>query len=226
MCRFIAVMSSNPFDPEPYLTELEKQARYGKNSPHGDGWGIWLKDDKREILHKEIVPIWESDFKFPYAKIMIAHARKKGREGARKSLLNTHPFIKNNSVFIHNGMVKLERHLYSVGETDSESYFLYLLDMGLLRGLQFISENYFFTSLNSVLYKDRKMYVIRLTRKMEDYYTIFIKKEDGKIIITTEGDGKMIPNNTVAIINKNLKISYRRIFQDRFHPEDKPQNPL
>ena len=217
MCRFMAVISTKSFDPEPYIKELERQAESGKNSPHGDSWGLWLKTDNYEILHRETSPIWDRKIKFPEGRILLAHARKKGEKGAEVSLKNTHPFLRGNAVFMHNGVVKIKKHLYAQGNTDSESYFLHLLDMGILSGVRYVAENYKFISLNCVIYRDGKIYVVRVTPKNDKYHTIFLKKEESRIAISTEGDGVLVPNGKALIIDENLKIEERNIFPHKYH---------
>ncbi len=215
MCRFIVVISKEEFETEPYIQELELQAREGKKSPHGDGWGVWLKG-RGEMLYKETSPIWERRVKFPKARILIAHARKRGKGGARVALENTHPFVHASAVFIHNGIVRIERHLYAKGGTDSESYFLHLLDLGIVEGVRFIANNYHYTSLNSVMYRNGRLYVIRVTPDGDDYHTVFLRKENGRVVISTEGEGELLPNGTVVTITPELKISRRSIFPDRY----------
>jgi len=216
MCRFIAVISTKEFDPEPYLQELKRQAKEGRKSPHRDGWGLWLKNH-REIIYKDTMPIWERIIRFPRARLLMAHARKRGKRGAKIALENTHPFIHGSVVFMHNGMVEIERHLYSKGDTDSESYFLHLLDLGILDGVRYIAQNYRYTSLNSVLYKNGKLYVIRVTPEGDDYHTIFLRRENERIVISTEGDGELLPNKKMVIITQDLKIHYRNIFPGKSH---------
>ena len=215
MCRFIGVIGKNEFDVEEYISMMVDIAKNGKRSPHGDGWGLWLKNDNFELLHKETVPIWERRTgKFPKAKILFLHARKRGGNG-EISLMNTHPFIKKNAVFMHNGLINIE-HPCSAGTTDSENMFLYILDAGLFNFLCNV-EKYEFSSINSLLYMDEKLYAIRYAKKMENYYTIFIKRKKDKIILSTDLDGEEIENKSVVIINNSLEISKHRICQDMRH---------
>ncbi len=223
MCRFIGVMSKSEFDVEEYIDILEDTARNGKRSPHGDGWGIWLKNGDFELLHKETVPIWERKIRdFPSAKILFVHARKRGDNG-KIAIMNTHPFVKKNAVFMHNGVINIE-HSCSSGTTDSENMFLYIIESGLSNFLRNI-EKYEFSSINSLLYMDGRVYAIRYANKMQDYYTIFLKKESNKIILSTDLDGYEIENKTVVVIYENLEIARYHICPDMPHLEGKLQNP-
>lgn len=201
MCRFIAVVSREPFDPSPYIQEVEKMARYGRRAEHGDGWGVWIKNDEYQYLHKETLPIWKRTVQnFPEAKILFVHARKKGR-GAEIALENTHPFLSKGAVFMHNGLIEIS-HEESCGETDSERLFMNILHRGLWNVLCEI-EKYEFTSVNSVLYNRGKIYAIRYAKKDEDYYTLYIRREGDRVVISTEGPGEEIENGTVLSMDED-----------------------
>ncbi len=217
MCRFLAVISTEQFDVEPYLRELENQAKNGKNSPHGDGWGLWMKSPAGYVHYRETRPIWERDVKFGKAQILLTHARKKGEKGARISLVNTHPFVKNNSAFMHNGIIHMEgERMEGVqGETDSEMLFHLLLEKGIRNAVRYVMSKYLFTSLNSVFFHDDRMYVIKYVRDNEDYHSIYLRREGNKLIISTESTGKPLPNGTVAEISEDLEIRYWDIFPDK-----------
>ena len=216
MCRFLAVISTKKFDVEPYLRELENQAKNGKKSPHGDGWGLWMKDSERYVHYRETKPIWERNVKFGKAQILLAHARKKGKKGVRISLVNTHPFVKNKSAFMHNGIIYIDgEKVDSVqGETDSEIFFYLILEKGIQNAVRYITSKYSFTSLNSVLFHSGKMYVLKYVKDNENYHNIFLRREGNKLIISTEGTGKPLPNGTLAEINEDLEIQYWDICQD------------
>ncbi len=215
MCRFIAVISRREFAVEEYVDILERMARYGKKSPHRDGWGVWIKNSRGEFLHKETIPIWERKIKvFPPAKILFAHARKKG-SGASVGLTNTHPFVRDDAVFMHNGVVVVE-HPDVLGDTDSEKLFMHLIHGDVIKTLRQLSESEF-SSMNSVLYRSGEIYVIRFARKNPDYYTIFIKNNGDKIIVSTEdlGDGEELKNEYVIKITPELETEYLPIFPDK-----------
>ncbi len=215
MCRFIAVIGQNEFEVERYIDMLEYMAKNGKRAPHKDGWGVWIKNSRGEFIHKETLPIWERKIReFPKAKILFAHARKKG-SGASIGLTNTHPFIRDDAVFMHNGVAVVE-HPDVLGDTDSEKLFMHLIEGDVIQKLQGLSKTEF-SSMNSVLYRHGEIYVIRFARKLLDYYTIFVKKLEDRIIISTEnpGGGEEMKNETVVKIKPDLEIEYHLIFPDR-----------
>lgn len=217
MCRFIAVIAQEEFKVEEYIDMLEYMAKNGKRAPHKDGWGVWIKNSHGEFIHKETLPIWERKIReFPKAKILFAHARKKG-SGASIGLTNTHPFIRDDAVFMHNGVAVVE-HPDVLGDTDSEKLFMHLIEGDVIQKLRELSKNEF-SSMNSVLYRHGEIYVIRFARKLIDYYTIFVKCDNGRIIISTEnlGDGEEMANETVLKLTPDLKIEYLPIFPDRDH---------
>ena len=216
MCRFIAVISHNYFNPKLYVEKLENIARYGRSSPHGDGWGLWIKSGHGEYLYHETSPIWERNVQnFPDAEIMFLHARKRGKNGAEKSLLNTHPFIRKDSVFMHNGFVEIT-HPGTTGDTDSEKMFLSILELGIWNFLVEV-RNHKYSSINFVMYHSGKIYVLRSAKRSVDYYSIYIDKKTDKIVISTEGNGKLIENHTLTIIDENFNIEYRQAFPDTLH---------
>ncbi len=215
MCRFIAVVSTEEFEVESYIDILEHMAKSGRRAPHKDGWGVWIKNSHGEFIHKETLPIWERKIKkFPKAKILFAHARKKG-SGASIGLTNTHPFIRDDAVFMHNGVAVVE-HPDVLGDTDSEKLFMNLIEGDLIQKIRELSTTDF-SSMNSVLYRHGEIYVIRFARKSINYYTIFVEHYNNKIIISTEniGRGEEMNNETVLKIMPDLKVEYLPIFPDR-----------
>ncbi len=216
MCRFVAVVSKDYFDPGKYVDYLENMAKKGKRAEHGDGWGIWVKSGSDEFLHKETVPVWERKIKnFPRGNVAFIHARKRGENGAKIAIENTHPFTSHGSVFMHNGFINIT-HEESCGDTDSESLFMNIIHRGLWNVLCEI-EKYDFSSINSVLYTDGKIYVIRYAKKLEDYYSIFIDRTDDRIVISTEGDGVPVNNKSVVVIDDDLNIEELPFCPDMFH---------
>ncbi len=195
------------FDPAPYVEDLENMARYGKRSPHADGWGVWILGSHGLFYHKETSPIWERSIeKFPPARILFAHARKKGKKGARIAIENTHPFVSHGAVFMHNGSIDIE-HGDACGETDSERLFMNILHRGLWNTLCEI-DSYNFTAINFVLYKDGKVYAVRKVKseKSRDYYTLYYRSASGRVIITTEGPGTLLENGTVLSVDEDTNF--------------------
>jgi glutamine amidotransferase len=219
MCRFVAVISKEDIDLERYLELLKVQSSEGKRGPHRDGFGFWILSDGGEHYYRTTLPAWEFAGYIPEGHIAFFHARKRGLKGAPVDISNVHPFIKDGYVFMHNGSVKIKKHPKSIGSTDSESFFLTLLEKGIEVGLNYIRDNFSFTSLNFVMWDGNKMIIFRLAKIMKNYFTIFMKEESERIIISTEGDTswKEIGNGEMVIIHRDLSSETRCIFPDMCH---------
>ncbi len=214
MCRFVAVFSKKIIEMDEYVEWVKGQARKGKRSPHPDGFGYWIKGDGEYHL-RTTAPAWEVDISVPRGRVAFIHARKAGEEGAPVSLNNVHPFIIGKNVFMHNGLVRMPRHPAAVGGTDTESYFLTLLDMGVEEGLRHIGERYDFVSLNFVMWKDGKFMIFRAAREREDYFTLWVKQEDTIVVSTEKGEGEWneVPNGELWVLTEK-GFETRCIFPD------------
>ena len=142
MCDFIVVNQSKPFRIDEYLAEVVKRRK--ALSEDEDGWGVFFEDDSDWVVVKEPQAAWRSPFflwfekkKFGVkSKTLIIHVRKATHGSV--SWQNTHPFIAEvdgkKYVFAHKGDVSkfienVELKKFKPrGETDSEKFFLYLLE--------------------------------------------------------------------------------------------------
>ena len=215
MCRFIAVLSPKPISLEPYLEMLKEQARNGKRNPHPDGFGYWILGDK-EWYYRSASPVWEFVGSLPKGRVAMLHARKRGNRGAPVSITNVHPFLCKNSVFMHNGFIDIPPRDDACGATDSESFFLTLLEMGIEEGVKDVIKRFPIVSANFVMWHQGRMIIFRYARKMEDYFTIWFKKGE-TLVISTEGGGEgwvEVKNGEMWIIDKNLEFEIRCIFPE------------
>ncbi len=219
MCRFVAVISKDDINLEPYLNFLKLQAKEGKRAPHGDGFGFWILSDNGEHYYRTTMPAWKYRGSLPEGKIAFLHARKRGLEGAPISILNVHPFLYDGRVFMHNGSLKIEKHPKALGNTDTESFFLKLMDLGLEKALQNVKKRGNFSSLNFVMWDGGKIIIFRAARRRENYFTIYIKRDGNKIIVSTEGDDSWeeVKNGEMVIIHRDLSSETRCIFRDMCH---------
>ncbi len=220
MCRFVAVLSSEDINLREYFNFLKKQALEGKRAPHRDGFGYWILSKNGEHYYRTTLPAWNFKGALPKGHVAFFHARKRGKTGAPVEIDNVHPFIRRGSVFMHNGTLHIHKHPRAVGDTDTESFFLTLLDHGIEEGLKSIVENEEFTSLNFVMYRGEDLYIFRLAIKAESYYSIFIKENSSEIVISTEEMGagfRKMRNGEMLIISKDLKVDSYCIFPDMCH---------
>jgi len=219
MCRFVAVISKQDINLDPYLALLKNQARKGKRSPHKDGFGFWILSTKGEYYYKSTLPAWDFLGSLPSGYVAFFHARKRGLKGAPVNLSNVHPFLRDGHTFMHNGLVNIDWHPRSIGMTDTESFFLTLLEKGLEKGLRYVRENFSFRSLNFVMWDGKNVIVFRLAKSMKSYFTVFMKKVDDRVIISTEGDESWykIRNGEMIIIHNDLSFETHCIFPDTCH---------
>ncbi len=151
MCRILAITSLEKIDKNitNFLKKFRRLAHTGDvsmsaNNGHKDGWGIaGYKNHQLVFIKKECGDAFASS---KYEKVIgkiilsnpsliIAHLRKSSI--GEKNIYNTHPFIKNNYLFCHNGTIfnkekitfDFEKYKNIKGTTDSEKFFLYVLDI-------------------------------------------------------------------------------------------------
>lgn len=141
MCELFGISSRNPTTAKSSLSEFAR--RGGDTGPHVDGWGIAFLRDNDAAVIREPEPSAQSALlrlihnQHTPSELVISHIRK-ATQGA-VSLRNTQPFVRELGgrahVFAHNGdlgdlrqRVPMEQnHFRTIGETDSEHAFCYLL---------------------------------------------------------------------------------------------------
>jgi predicted glutamine amidotransferase len=155
MCRWAAYLG-----PEVFLEEVvtapchsliaqSHHALEAKSPTNGDGFGIaWYGARPEPGLYRDILPAWsdpnlKSLCRQIRSGVFLAHVR--ASTGGATSRANCHPFVSGRWSFMHNGQIgsfeKLRRGLEAglsdrvyeqkAGTTDSELFFLMMLDEGL-----------------------------------------------------------------------------------------------
>jgi glutamine amidotransferase len=142
MCRLLGIVAAEPYEYGLMLNDAPRSMAVLSNQ-HSDGWGLgthlaeagsewWLHRSTRCACD-------DGDFKSVVAqargRILIAHVRQKSVGPI--DVENTHPFLKENWLFAHNGTIKdlgflLARTSHARlkglrGATDSELFFAWLL---------------------------------------------------------------------------------------------------
>ena len=148
MCRFMAYWGKHSNSLSHWLIASENSLLKQSNSdmtarPNPDGWGFAFRQRSQWELVKSPRPAFEDEQFIAQAKqiqtdFLFAHVRRKSQ--GKVSLENTHPFIYQNWVFMHNGNIpdfrrirmELEKSLeqeaiQTSGGTDSEFLFYYFL---------------------------------------------------------------------------------------------------
>lgn len=141
MCELFGISSRNPTTVKFSLSEFAR--RGGDTGPHIDGWGIAFLRDGDAMVIREPEPSAHSELlqfihdQHVSSALVLSHIRK-ATQGA-VSLRNTQPFTRELGgrmhLFAHNGdlgdlrqRVGIEQsHFRTIGDTDSEHAFCYLL---------------------------------------------------------------------------------------------------
>ena len=156
MCRWAAYKGPSVWledviiNPCRSLLWQSSQACEAKTTTHADGLGLAWYNDGRDApaLYRNTVPAWsdpnlESLCHNLKSHLFLAHIR--AATDGETATMNCHPFVSGKWSFMHNGQIgsfsKLKRPLeaklsdasYAArkGTTDSELFFLMLLDAGL-----------------------------------------------------------------------------------------------
>ncbi len=199
MCRMIGFSAQSDIPIQPFLERLLEMAKYGKRAPHPDGWGYFALSSSGLVSYvKTSRPIFESEISSVFkAKLLIAHARK-----ASKSTLKgndqAHPLMlmKNEDVYVlaHNGFIEAPSGELGM---DSEYILRIFSKHGPIEGAnRLLSESY--KSLNFLLFHNDTLYAFRACRENCDYYTLFLKEENGVAIISSESDGRLLKNGELV----------------------------
>jgi predicted glutamine amidotransferase len=155
MCRWAAYVGAEVFledivtAPCHSLIAQSHCAQEAKSPTNGDGFGLaWYGARPEPGLYRDILPAWsdpnlKSLCRQIRSGLFLAHVR--ASTGGATSRANCHPFVSERWSFMHNGQIggfeKIRRTLensisdavYDLrqGTTDSELFFLLMLDEGL-----------------------------------------------------------------------------------------------
>lgn len=155
MCRWAAYLGQDVFledivtAPRHSLIAQSHCAQESKSPTNGDGFGLaWYGERAEPGLYRDILPAWSDPNLISLcrqirSRLFLAHIR--ASTGGATSRANCHPFVSGRWSFIHNGQIggfeRIRRplentipdHLYDQkqGTTDSELFFLLMLDEGL-----------------------------------------------------------------------------------------------
>lgn len=219
MCELLGFTSARNTDISDYLRVFFS---HSDKNPHG--WGMMYETDRREIV-KEAVSAEKSSFLpdiidcMPPQKNALAHIRFATVGTVNES--NCHPFTGSDIsgrewTLIHNGTIFNGRHNHrysavQAGDTDSERFFLSLLDNineHIARSVpnererfeivnHFIVENAPRNKLNLMIYDGELLYVHKNLKN-----TLCFKRLDDGIVFATKplDDGVWIPFPMAQVI--------------------------
>mgnify|MGYP001613160617 CR=1 FL=1 len=237
MCRILGVVQQKP-DGTELVTELSAFRALadcgcvpvGTPRGHRDGWGAVGYTDGKIIFSKRRVEDAYRDPQYPSAivrlarekpQIVLVHFRKASIGG--KSIPNTHPFTARGYSFCHNGSIfetKRKRIALTAaterlikGMTDSERFFLYLLERlspaapaatvrkTFIAAIRIVRKNFDYTAMNMLLTNGKTLWAVREVntynrevrqKKLLGYYTLFSGTD-------TRGGQTLVCSETLAI---------------------------
>ncbi len=209
MCELLAMSFNVPVKPEISFRGFRHR---GRRNPHGWGLGFYPDGGRAAQVIKEPCEAGRSALagfvrEYPFrSRIFIGHVRSASR--GEVAYENTHPFVREMNgrefIFAHNGTVDVyfeTRRFKTLGKTDSENTFCYLMDklsekknnnwskehFDWLRNLlEEINER---GSLNCMLsdgehlfcYADKNFAKLMFTKRTPPYGRVKLKDEDWEI---------------------------------------------
>ena len=210
MCRMLACLTTESL-PEGLLTQFRRLSHEGNVPPkaapgHVSGWGAFASDFGGSTLHyRSDKDAWadpsydrigEVVGDFMGARAFMIHLRK-ASVGAPRAV-NSHPFVVDGKVFMHNGSIRGLSRSFSasrkpVGHTDSEKFFLLLLDSlgdkempaALNRVLPALEE-LDYSSLTFIMEDGPSLFAYRHFGRHEDYYTLYYARTRGSVLFSSE----------------------------------------
>jgi glutamine amidotransferase len=163
------------------LEAPDSLAQQSRRDPDGTGLGYFDEDGQPVVLKQPLAAYEDQGFaqeaKEVCSRTFIAHVRY--ASGTPITLRNTHPFVQDQRLFAHNGVIGdvpgLERELGSAmsmvgGETDSERYFALItreiarthdVGEGIVSAARWIAENLPVFALNCVLITESELWALR-----------------------------------------------------------------
>jgi predicted glutamine amidotransferase len=138
MCRLFGFVADRPVDIRYWMQDAEHPF-VGMSSEHAHGWGIgWYDKGEAKLVKEPVSAVTSAKFgetvQDARSSLFVSHIRK--ATCGEHSMCNSHPFQSEKWFFAHNGTVDgafLKECLESSwrtrlgGDTDSEIYFLWLL---------------------------------------------------------------------------------------------------
>ncbi|KAA2255974.1 class II glutamine amidotransferase [Solihabitans fulvus] len=199
MCRLFG-MSSAPRRVRATFWLLEAPdslARQSERNPDGTGLGTFTPDGK-PLVEKQPLPAFrDSEFateaRHHESTTFVAHVRHASTGGL--DVRNTHPFVQQERLFAHNGVVEdlpgLDRELgpyrrLVAGETDSERLFALItkhidghngnVTAGISTAVQWVSERLPLYSVNLVLTTATDLWALRYP---DNHDLLVLEREPG-----------------------------------------------
>lgn len=193
MCRLFGLHAGRPVAATFWLLDApDSLAQQSRRNPDGTGLGVFGADGKPTVL-KQPIPAWRDTSFATEARQMtgttfVAHVRYATTGATEKK--NTHPFLQDDRIFAHNGVVEgldiLDARVSELGvtdlvhgDTDSERVFAVItasirrrdgdVDAGLADALHWLSTHVPIYALNFLLATATDLWALRYPDTHELY---------------------------------------------------------
>ena len=257
MCRWIAyrgepIFLENLIDaPTNSLIDQSLDCRQGASRTNGDGFGIgWYGLKPEPGLFREVLPAWNDHnlralSQQIQSSLFFAHVR--ASTGTETSRLNCHPFSHGRWLFMHNGQIggydKCRRQLetlltdelyvYRQGSTDSELFFLLMIQNGL--------DDNPVSAIRTTIHQITEIALasgaeepFRLTICLSDGHqlyacrhssegippSLYLQMNDGNVLVASEPLDDDLPTWQVIDADTILKIDHEVTVEPIFHEKE------
>jgi predicted glutamine amidotransferase len=239
MCRILLII--NRYKNNNIIKNFINQSNTKKYTPkinclkdhdiNMDGYGFgWYNKSRWNIkngwnIYKSHINYFNdsNNINFLHGKnIIIGHLRAVMNNSEKPSYNNTHPFMYNNSIWVHNGTINInKKNIETKGTTDSEYMHKYFVNMLNKNKYQYnikILNNMiisFFKKLKeldtaNIIYGDNKYIWVSRYYKGKDTEPLSLYYDNSNgIVISSEPvtkNYKVFPKNMVIIYNHNGEI--------------------
>ena len=224
MCRVLGITN---FDYSKHHKSVERfceLARSGvvmdEDPPgHEDGWGLAFYKEGQLVVHKSGVSLLQETDKvigilstLKSSPLMILHLRKSAWDD-RFSSRHAHPFLIDNNVFFHNGVVYDYQALLpnitlpglGTDALDTEVFFYHVMsgngqDLGrdFLDTAALIKRKHRYSAMNCLFSDGLRFFAYRDYAKEPDYYSLYKAFSDNSCLISSEPLDKNLHWNMMA----------------------------
>jgi glutamine amidotransferase len=201
MCRILTITSFEYNKHVAFIDGFFALSSCGEVPPgnepgHTDGWGIgYYKNGVAGVIKSggsiidEKAKFYSSLRTISASPVLLLHLRKSAWTGST-SERHSHPFIHNNCLFAHNGVVTDYQSLYPeisvpnrppYDSLDSEVWFRHILDRAsaptlcekLAASAAHVRKYFLYTAMNCVVTDGKGLFALRDSTKLPGYYSLY-----------------------------------------------------
>ena len=212
MCRVLGITNFDYSKHHKIVERFCELARSGvvmdEDPPgHEDGWGLAFYQEGQLVVHKSGVSLLQETDKvigilstLKSSPLMILHLRKSAWDD-RFSARHAHPFLIDNNVFFHNGVVYDYQALLpditlpglGTDALDTEVFFYHVMsgngqDLGrdFLDTATLIKRKHRYSAMNCLFSDGLRFFAYRDYAKEPDYYSLYKAFSDNSCLISSE----------------------------------------